>query len=76
MKKDYSVAVPISGVIYVTVEADSEEEAIELALMSSDINVDNIKTWDAHRHLVQGNVCYADLAEATAEVCYDPTEDC
>jgi hypothetical protein len=74
-KKEYSVAVPVSGVIYVTVEADSAEEAIELALQSEDISLNNLGEWEAHRHLVQGNVCYASYVEANAEVTYDPEED-
>lgn len=57
--KKWSVAVPISGVIHVEVEAEAEEEAMEAAFNSEDLTLDNIEEWEAHRKIVQGNVCYA-----------------
>jgi hypothetical protein len=71
MAKTYSVAVPISGVIYVEVEAEDEKDAIEKALDSDQLTQDNLERWEAHRHIVQGNVCYAVQWEAEAELIDD-----
>jgi hypothetical protein len=65
--KTWNVAVPLSGVIYVTVEAENEKDAIEKALQSDDLKLDNVEEWNASRYLVQGNVFYGVLSEANAE---------
>lgn len=74
MAKTYSVAVPISGVIHVEVEADSKEEAIDKALESEQLTLENIDEWTPHRHLVQGNVCYATQRQANATLIDDDGE--
>jgi hypothetical protein len=38
----YEVCIPITGIIWVTVEADNEKAAIEAALSSEDLIRDNI----------------------------------
>jgi len=61
--RTYSVAIPITGICYVDVEASSEEEAIDLAF-EHDLEIEQ---WEAHRHVIRGNVFYGMQAEATAE---------
>ena len=62
---EYQVTLPIAGTAYMTVEADSREEAINKAL--EDVTKDDIESWEALRRLVQGSVCYAETWEAEAE---------
>lgn len=52
---EYQVTLPISGYVLVTVEADSESEAIEKALLE-DIKLTDIEEWEAHDKVVEGNV--------------------
>lgn len=56
--KTYSVTIPIAGHIVLEVEADSEDEAIEKALISDDIRAENIETWEALKAFHSGNICY------------------
>lgn len=62
----YGVSLPITGSVYVEVEANSEEEAIEKAL-ESEVTSDDIEGWETHQQIVQGNVFYGQLNEAHAE---------
>lgn len=48
VKKEYEVCMPITGIIWVTVEAESEEEAIEAAFESDQLTLDNVEEWEAH----------------------------
>ncbi len=64
----YGVRLPVSGYVYVEVEADDEEAAIEAAFMSDDVVRDNIEEWETHQQIVRGNVCSAVLNEADAEL--------
>lgn len=52
----YTVKVPIVAVCYVSVEADNEEEAIDKAMNSDDLILDNVEEWEALEHIVTGNV--------------------
>jgi hypothetical protein len=54
--KTWSVTVPIAGHAYITVEADTEEEAIDKAI--GEVELDNIESWEAVSRFHQGNVCY------------------
>lgn len=71
-EKMFSVAIPITGVLYVTVYAGSEEEAIDKCFDGSDpdvteqINKDNIETWDTHRKVVEGNMFNGTINEVEA----------
>jgi hypothetical protein len=65
--KTYNVCLPLTGTIWVTVEAESEEAAIEAALCSEDAKTENIEEWQTHRQICKGNVLYADTNEAYAE---------
>ena len=64
--KRWSVTVPITGVIYCEVEAESEEAAIDEALAMEHLT-DDIDDWETHRYVSKGNVCYAHTREASAE---------
>lgn len=72
----YSVALPLIGTVYVEVEAESEEAAIEAALAREDywpkmqlpdlpdVHFDEV---DVARYVTRGNVCYHPTHEASAE---------
>lgn len=55
--KTYEVTLPITGIAYVTVEAESEDEAIEMAM--GQVEQSDIESWEAIRHVTRGNACYA-----------------
>ena len=57
MTKTYEVTIPITGIAYLTIEAESEDEAIETAI--GEVTIDNLETWEAVRDIHRGNVCYA-----------------
>lgn len=61
----YNITLPLTGIIYKTVEADSEEEAIRLAMEES--TLDDIEEWDTHRKIVSGNIFYGVLNEMEIE---------
>lgn len=54
--KEVTVELPISGTLSVVVEVEDEADAIEAALNSDQISYGNIQEWDAHEHLMMGNV--------------------
>lgn len=62
----FSVCLPITGIIWVEVEADDEESAIEAAFHSDSLNNENIEEWEAHRRICTGNILHAQLNEAYA----------
>jgi hypothetical protein len=63
--KTWEVTLPVSGLVYTTVEAESEEEAIEKAL-NGDYTLEDIQEWSTHEKIVQGNICYAIQWQAEA----------
>ena len=65
-KNEYEVCVPFTGKIWVTVEADSEKDAIEAAFESEQLNLDNVEEWEAHKIICEGNVLHASQNEAYA----------
>lgn len=65
-KKEYEVCVPITGVIWVTVEAESEKEAIQAAFGSAELTLDNVEEWEAHKEICSGNVLHASQNTAYA----------
>lgn len=65
--KTYNVCLPLTGTIWVTVEAESEEAAIDAAFDSEDITTENIHEWETHRQICRGNVLSASVNEAYAE---------
>lgn len=59
----YGVTLPITGSVYVEVEADSEEAAIDAALACEKWPE---PSWEVHRYATRGNVYYGDTREAEA----------
>jgi hypothetical protein len=70
----YSVKVPYCGYAYVEVEADSEEEAIQVALETENL-FDMIEEGDFYEQLVEGNIFNGCLNEAEVEELEDEDED-
>lgn len=56
MTKEYVVTVPIAGHAYVTVLAEDEESAIEMAL--DEASLSDIDEWTALHAFIEGNVVY------------------
>lgn len=56
--KEYTVLVPITGYIESVVEAESEQEAIDMVMDDEDINLDYVVEWDLVQHITEGNVFY------------------
>lgn len=65
----YSVAVPITGYIVVEVNAETEEEAFDLAFESEFLTLDNIEEWEAHTEVTRGNISYAIMKESRGAEC-------
>lgn len=59
----YGVTIPITGIAYVEVEAESEKEAIEKAFDEDLV----ICEWDAHHQICQGNVFKGHTNEVYAQ---------
>jgi hypothetical protein len=64
--KRYGVCIPITGFVYVEVEAGSKREAIDKAF-EQDLSEAEIEEWNLHEHVTEGNVCHATLNSARAE---------
>lgn len=64
--KKYSVTVPITGIIFTEVEAESEEGAIDKALEAA-YTFEDISEWDTCRQIVRGNIFYGHTNEAEAD---------
>lgn len=62
--KLYTVKVPIVAVCYVEVKAENEEEAMEKAFRSEDLNIENVEEWGAYRIIVEGNCLHTSDNEA------------
>lgn len=71
--KNFNVAVPFTGVIYVSVAAENEEAAIKKCFDGSDedvneqIDLKNVEEWSAHQIIAEGNVFHGVCNEANAE---------
>lgn len=55
-KREYQVTIPIAGHAFITVEAESEEEAIDIAM--GEVTIDHVEEWIPVEQFTQGNVCY------------------
>lgn len=64
--KTYGVTLPVTGILYVEVEAENENDAIDKA-MEADVTIDDIQEWESHRQIVQGNVFHGHTNNADAE---------
>lgn len=54
--KTYEVTIPIAGHAFITVEAESEDEAIEIAM--GEVSLKHVEEWECLERFNQGNVCY------------------
>lgn len=61
MSKEFVVTLPITGIVEVTVEAENEEEALNLALEQATLK--DIVEWEAHKQICEGNVFHGVLNE-------------
>ena len=57
--KNYYLEIPITGIIAIEIEAETEQEAIKKAF--DEITIDDILEWEAHENITQGNVFYGML---------------
>lgn len=69
----YSVQIPVTGSIIVTVEASDKNAAVEAAWEKADFRVvcDDHDCcpgdFDSHKHVTRGNVCYATCRDINVE---------
>jgi len=72
--KTYEVTIPIAGHAYRTVNAESEEEAIEKAL--DEASLTDVESWETLRQFNQGNICYCPKPwEAEAHLAFGEDEE-
>lgn len=60
----YVVTLPVSGYCIVDVEAENEDAAIEVAMEVA--SQEHLESWQTHKRIVYGNVCSAEVNEASA----------
>lgn len=53
--KDYYVTIPVAGHAYLTVKAESEEDAIDKGIEA--VTIDNVETWEPLERFNHGNFC-------------------
>ncbi len=69
--KRYTVTVPIAGAICVEVEANSKEEAIQVAIENAfeDAWTENVLELDVYRRITTGNVLHVPFNELECDEC-------
>lgn len=55
-KHEYEITIPVAGHAYITVIAESESEALEIAM--DEVSEKDIDSWEFLEQFNQGNVCY------------------
>lgn len=65
--KRWGVTLPITGSIYIEVEAESEKAAIDAALVADPGPWSDDLQWETHRRVVEGNVFYGTQNKAEAQ---------
>ena len=70
MSKRWRVCLPITGYLEVTVEAESEKDAILEALCGG-FSLNDIVEWDSHIEVTSGNVFHGVKHSASAELIDD-----
>ncbi len=65
-KKEYTIRMPFTGVAIKTIEAETEEEAIEK--FHDGVTSDDFEQWDCIEEIVGGNVFYGIQNEMEIEV--------
>lgn len=61
----YWVTIPITGKLVVQVEAESKENAIELAFNKADL--EDLEEWETHTEVCKGNVFYGVCSRVDVE---------
>jgi len=61
----YMVSIPITGVAVLEIEAENEEQAVDMAFEK--VTIDDIEEWDAVGKIIQGNVFYGIMNEFNVE---------
>jgi len=64
-KKLYLISMPITGIMYMEVEADSQEKALEE--FHENVTIDNLVEWECTDKIVGGNVFYGMQNELNIE---------
>lgn len=52
----FGVRVPVAGHMYIEVEAESDDEAIDKAMAT--VEIKHIEGWEPMKQFNEGNVCY------------------
>ena len=65
--KTYIVTVPIIGYAVVEVEAENEGEAAKKAMSGQRIQAENIESWEAVEHIVEGNCFNGEVNDIEVE---------
>lgn len=63
--EEYQVTLPIVGKLFITVEAESEEDAIRKAFEEK-LETDMIEEWEPLKKIVEGNIFYGDINQPEA----------
>jgi hypothetical protein len=64
----YQVTIPVAGHVFMEVEANSPDEAIERAMFEGEFRSSDIEGWELLEAFNRGNICYCPQPwEATAE---------
>lgn len=71
--KNYQVTVPITGIAFISVQAESEQEAIQKAM--DNVTINEVESWEAHEHIVKGNVFYGVQNEVECELALGESDD-
>ena len=59
--KKYGVCMPVTGYVYMEVEANNEEEALDFVYENATLN--DIGEWELTDYVCKGNVSYAVMSE-------------
>lgn len=70
--KEFEVTIPIVGMAYLTIQAETEADAIAEAMKIA--SPEDVNEWQAHEHIVRGNVCYVQPSSAVAKYLSDLDE--
>ena len=62
----FTVELPVSGTASCSVEAESEEEAIQKALIGENEDPPELVEWEALEHIVTGNVFHGMIDDPEA----------
>lgn len=64
--KKYGVTIPVAGYVYKEIEAESENDALEMAF-DEGFEDDEVNELEMYEKLMEGNICYIYNTRAYAE---------